>query len=673
MGKLLIPVIFILLFSAACRGGGGVEWQPNSTKPPQFDGQTLPRLLVQPTAGSGSLVVLDIGAGQSTSQTLTRATGLNAVLAGEHQVAGDILAGQGQFFGLTVGSAAPTGLWLATEQGGLRLFRVDGVETTLSTNGRFPVWSPDGQWLAYQDDAGLWAVNVGADLTPQQLRTTTYEPLAWSADNRQLLLRNGKSAVLFTIATQQSTTLRGVDASQLHDQPTWSPDSQTIYARYGNNGRVAVAGPGQPDNMQARLVAITLDGSRDPLRDLLPNQRNLGVTDFLLSPAGDLLVARQFGCGNKPNGLIPFILTRVCTGWLLLVESASGYYQTIPDGPIVGAMAWERPLPPINLADLPLPTSSGAAPVANEHPFWRPDAEPGQNPATAVPLGQTGERLGTLTTVVEVAQGGAALALALNADPPLLPPGAGYAYVAIHQRVTREAGQSAFYFSTNNLLIDDRLAAHGEIAWLDAAGQVIKELRYSADDPADHWQFFILEADAQPWLLFAPAGADNLLDLYYRLDEADWNPPPAATVPLPPNNIGVAEAARVGETAVSPDWQLTLLEANSVARWASAPELVLLQIGYTGAAPKENRLLTCVGSHLFQDAASGLVVQSDHYRSLPFQNFSRITCLLPGGQFRGWLAALPEYGEETAVFRFNPPRSVMFGERLFAFLAPAGE
>ncbi len=665
MGKLLIPFLFILLVLLAC-GGGETEWQPNSATLPRLDGQTLPRLLVQPTAGSGSLVIVEIGTGQAASRTLTRAAGLNAVLAGEYQVAGDILAGQDQFFGLTVGSAAPTGLWLAAERDELRLFRVDGVEIVLSATGQSPVWSPDGQWLAYRDDAGLWAVTVGADLTPRQLDTTAYEPLAWSVDNRQLLLRNGKTAVLFTLASQQTTILRGVDASQLHGQPTWSPDGQTIYARYGNNGRVDVAGPGQPDNRQARLVAITLDGSRDPLRDLLPNQRDLGVTDFLLSPAGDLLVARQFGCGNKPNGLIPFILTRVCTGWLLLVESVSGHYQTIPDGPMVGAMAWERPLPPVNLADLPLPTSADAAPVSNEHPFWQPAAAPGHNPATAVPLGQTGERLGTFTSVVELIEGEAALALALNATPPLLPPSPGYAYVAVRQRVTRQAGRSAFYFSTRHLLLDDRLAAHGEFAWLDGAGQVITELAYGADAPAEYWQLFVLEAEAQPWLLFAPAGADNLPDLYYRLAEtAVWEAPTAVTNPLPSNNIGVSEAAGVGETAVSVDWQVTLLDP--MERPSLAAELVLVQLGYSGAAPKENRLLTCVGDYSFQDVASGMVVRNDLYKSLSFHNFSRVVCLLPGGQFRGWLAVLPGEAGETAVFRFNPPRPVFFGERLFTF------
>ncbi|MFO7536849.1 MAG: hypothetical protein R6X32_02180 [Chloroflexota bacterium] len=667
MSKLLLPLILLLLLALACRGGNSAaEWQPNSAALPQFDAQTLPRLLIQPTAGSGSLTVLDIGVGRISSQSLIRAASLNEVLTGEHQLVGDLLAGQDQFFGLTGDATSPTGLWLTMERDGLRLFRVDGAETLLSATGQFPVWSPDGQWLAYEDETGLWAVNVGADLTPQLLSTTAYEPLAWSADNRQLLLRNDRTLAVFDVAAKRANNLRDINASQIHGRPTWSPDGQTIYARYGNNGQLDItAGQGQPDTIQARLAAIATDGRSNPLRDLLPNQTDLGITQFLLSPDGTMLVARHFVCRSEPSGLIPFMRTRTCAGQLLLVESATGNYQTIPDSPLVGTMAWERPFPPVNLADLPLPTSSGAAPAASGHPFWRPGAEPGHNPATAVPLGQTGERLGTLTTVVEVVQGEAALALALNATPPLLPPSPGYAYVAVRQRVTREAGRSAFYFSTRNLLLDDRLVAHGEFAWLDDAGQVITELTYSADAPEEYWQLFILEADPQPWLLLAPAGADNLPDLYYRLDEAEWHSPTAVTNPLPTNNIGISEAAVVGETAVSSDWQITLLAP--VERPSPTAELVQVQLGYTGAAPQENRLLTCVGDYSFQDAASGLVVLSDPYKSLPFSNFSRAVCLLPGGQFRGWLAVLPGESGETAVFRFNPPRPVPFGERLFTF------
>lgn len=680
MAKVLLPLLLILLLTGACRGASA-DWQPASATLPQSEAHALPRLLVQPTADDGSLLLVELHTGRQTRQTLRRAASLGAVLSADYQLVGNMLVGQDeQFFALSTGALAPTGLWLAVAQEGLRLLRADGVEMPLSASGRSPAWSPDGQWLAYQDDAGLWAVTVNeaetapAPLTPQKLSDTSYEPLAWSADNQQLLLRRGSAVTIFDVAARRATNVGAVDGAQLHGRPAWSPDGQTIYARYGQNGvlEVTAISQSQPDNIQARLVAITVDG-RNTVRDLLPNQRNQGVSDFLLSPDGALLVARHFTCTTSFGGIIPFIPHRDCAPSLLLVETATGNYQTIPDGPLAGAMAWERPLPPITLADLPLPVAAAPVTAATGHPFWWTTAEPGHNPATALALGQAGERLGTFTSVVAVTEGDEALALAVNANPPLLPPSPGYTYIAVRQRVTREVGRSAHFGSTGNLLLDDRLAAHGEIAWLSGDGQFLRELPYSADAPTEYWQLFLLETEARPWLLFMGSQADNLPDLYLRLDDEAWRSPPALVTPLSPNNIGVAEAAAVGETAVSAEWQLALLAPEAALRPSAAPELALLQIGYTGGPPRENRLLTCLEPRSFQSAAGGRVVQSDIYKTLPFANFARTVCLLPGGQFRGWLAVLPEYGEETSVFRFNPPRPIPLGERLLAFSAVAGE
>lgn len=216
------------------------------------------------------------------------------------------------------------------------------------------------------------------------------------------------------------------------------------------------------------------------------------------------------------------------------------------------------------------------------------------------------------------------------------------------------------------MLVDDRLAAHGEIAWLDPAGQVIREARFSADSRAEYWQVFLLQADARPWLLFSPAGADNQPDLYYRLDESTpWEAPVSNVQSLGPNALGVAEPARFDAATVSSDWQVTLLAPSN--RPSSAAELAQLQIAYTGGAPQPNRLMSCLSEASFQDVARGRVIRSDIYRFLPFQVYNRVTCLLSGGMFRGWLGVLPAGTGEQTIFRFNPPRPVVSGERLFAF------
>ncbi|MAU00560.1 MAG: hypothetical protein CL608_25735 [Anaerolineaceae bacterium] len=659
----LIYFLVLLLLLAGC-GGGTAVWQPNSTTPPRLDSPP-PRLLVQPNAGSGELIVLDVVTGQKESRLVSPAVGLDEIISGPYQPVGDLLVNDTHFFNLTDGLAAPNGLWLVTAENGLTLWRVDGVQVTLSDTGDTPIWSPDGRWLAYRDADGVWAVDVMADLTPQLVSDTRYEPLAWSPDNRQLLLRQGETAVLFTIAAGQNETLRGVDASQIHGYPVWSPDGETIYARYGRNGTLDIeSGHHQPDNIQARLVAIATDGRSSPLRDLLPDQQDSGSTDFLLAPDGDLLLVRHFVCRSEPGGLIPFSRTRRCTGALLLVETATGSYQTIEDAPLAGVMAWERPFPPVQFADLPTPAASTDSP--GDTAFWQPTAAPGQNPATAVPFGEAAGRLGQQMTVMELLTGDDALALAQSAatDPPLLPPAPGYTYVAVRQQAGREAGQAAIYGSTNHLLLDDRLAAHGEVAWLDTTGAVLQELPYSAEEPATYWQLFILEVGARPWLLVSPARADNQPDLYYQLTAEDGgSAPPPAVKSLPVNEVGVAEAAVVGQTAVSSAWQMTLLDPAE--RPAANPGLVLVQIGYTAPPPGTDRLLTCLPREPFQGAAGSQVVDSDSLGSLPFQNFARPVCFLPGGEFRGWLLVMPAVGEETAVFRFTPPHPVPFGERLF--------
>lgn len=674
--SLLLLMLLLVLLAAACGGGEAVDWQASSPTAPTYDPMALPRLLVQPRSGSGELLVVDLVTGHTRTLLLTRAPSLDSILAEEHQVVGDLLAGrQEQFFGLTSGAAAPNGLWLAAAgQDGLRLVRVDGASMLLSAQGSSPVWSPDGLRLAYRDADGLWAVDVSADLTLQRLSATAREPLAWTADNRQLLLRDGRTLTILDSAIGQENAVCGVDASQIRGRPVWSSNGQEIFARYGNNGLLSAdpASLRQPDNVQARLVAIAAGCVPAPVRDLLPNQRNLGTTDFMPTPDGDLLLARHFVCRTQLGSeLIPLIPQRSCSAQVLLVDSATGNYQTISNAPLTGAMAWENALPAVDLASLPLPVSAGESAATAGLSFWQPDAAPGHNPATAIPLGETGQRLGTLTTIVEVLEGDAALALAKSAaiDPPLLAPGPGYAYVAVRQRVsTDRSGSAAIFRSPGSLLLDDRLAAQGEAAWLDAQGQAIQELRYSADAPSEYWQLFILEEGARPWLLVAPGGADNLPDLYYRLDEtAEWVEPASTVSPVPANTVGVATPAGIGEMAVSDDWQITLLAPDAAVRPASAPELALVEIAYTGDALSADRLLICLGSDTFQDVAGSRVVRSEIIRPLPFQHFNRTVCFLPGGKLRGWLAVVSPSPQEPAVFRFNPPRPLPAGERLFTF------
>ncbi|MFO7537049.1 MAG: hypothetical protein R6X32_03200, partial [Chloroflexota bacterium] len=362
MAKLCLPLLLFALLALACgRSSGNVttgEWQPASSTTPRFEA-TLPRLLIQrldsrPYPPAETLDTLDLIAKTTETEQVSGAGNLAALLAAEYRLVGNVLLDQeNRIYRILGGRVAPNGLWTAQEQdNGLVLRRVDDAGMlTLSASGRAPVWSADSQWLAYQDDTGLWLVDL-ADLSRRPLAVSSLEPLAWSPDGRYLLLRNNKNLIVMDVAGRQQRTLNNVDAGQIHGQPFWSTDGQEIYARYGENGR------NTSDVPLARLVAIKTDGSRNPIRDLLPVSRNRGVTGTIsLSPDGQaLLVYHIHQCGYRSQAMFPWP-ARYCDGAHLLVESASGHYETVvlPSAIQSDAIGWERPWPPVNLADLPLP------------------------------------------------------------------------------------------------------------------------------------------------------------------------------------------------------------------------------------------------------------------------------------------------------------------------------
>ena len=655
MSKVLfILLILLILLAVACRGRGA-NWQASSPSPPEFEPQ--PNLLLRSNSEPNQITVLSISDESMAERPLTQAPDLAPLLAQEYRVFdNNLIDPEGRFVELPDGVASPNGLWVTSvDDEGLKLFRVDGGGMLLARNGRFPVWSHDSQWLAYEDREGVWTVDIST-LTVQQLSSTVAEPLAWSEDNQQLLLRQEASAIILNIASKEERTLSGVDASQIHDLPVWSGDGSRIYARYGNNGNTDAV----PKKIQTRLVTIDISNGRSALRDLLPNVRNQGITTFLPSPDRSLILVRHHVCRNEFGGLFPIIPTRTCDNSHLLVDGATGNYQTLNALLSEIRIGWERPFPPVTLANLPSPTTTSTAlidtaPAPTGTDFWFPDAPLGHNPATAVPFGQAliNRERGKLLSVIEVVFGEEALALALNANG--VPPFQGYTYIAVRQRVTTESGRASLFISPRTRLVDTQLVAHQEILWLNADGQAISELEYSADAPADYWQVFAVAEDAKPWLLFASAGiADNVPDLYFRLDDApEWIKPTGAE-PLPANTVGVAEPAGVGETAVSADWQITLLDSSASELNNVNNNLVKVQIIYTGPAPSADRLFTCISYKNVGGIGTTQIDQRGNYPSQPFQSLYHEPCLLPGAVYEGWITAVADEGESVTL-RFTPP------------------
>lgn len=367
MGKLFLLLALLLLLSLAC-GGTTSVWQPASRTVPQFEVGSAPKLFLWDRVSLHTVNVHDLASEEVTKETMQTASDLATVVSEEYQVIGFyVMQRQGPYFINQGGHTSPNGLWLAYEEiSHFSLRRTDGAGMlTLSRAGSWfsPVWSPDSQWLAYADFQGVWAVDM-RELSPRPLlNRAAAQPLAWSADNQQLLLRDGNALVILDIAAQTERTVDGVDAAAIHGQPAWSPDGQTIYAAYGENGRSEYNVPLTQllEIPLARLVAISTTGGRNAMRDLLPAAKDQGIIRFILSPDGQAIVADHVFCSKRASGLIPLLSTWGCDQSLLAVETAGGAYVTIQKSP-ERVMAWERPWPPVNLADLPLPPEPIPAP-----------------------------------------------------------------------------------------------------------------------------------------------------------------------------------------------------------------------------------------------------------------------------------------------------------------------
>ncbi len=75
-------------------------------------------------------------------------------------------------------------------QSGIWIVNVEtGVERELVENAEYPAWSPDGRWIVYQNDDGLWRVSPEGG-TPEQLTATLGERPQWAFDGQMIYYRH---------------------------------------------------------------------------------------------------------------------------------------------------------------------------------------------------------------------------------------------------------------------------------------------------------------------------------------------------------------------------------------------------------------------------------------------------------------------------------------------------
>jgi Tol biopolymer transport system component len=146
-----------------------------------------------------------------------------------------------------------------------------------------PTWSPDGQWIAFAEWVGgqwrLAKVRIGEGQEPMVLRTDGVATAApqWSPDGDRLTWETGEGFTLVSAATGEDTGRLGTEQWLVH---TWSPDGRVIYGvRYTDDLRLVLAA------LDVRTATARV------LRDLGPSPPvNNPVKGLSVHPDGDRLI-----------------------------------------------------------------------------------------------------------------------------------------------------------------------------------------------------------------------------------------------------------------------------------------------------------------------------------------------------------------------------------------------
>jgi Tol biopolymer transport system component len=165
---------------------------------------------------------------------------------------------------------SPSGDRIAFESGGqVYLLELPSGEIAevAADAARFVTWSPDGRWLAFNNDSGLYLYEPATGERQQLDEVSGAEQggrrfAAWSPDGRQLAFVSDDGLYLNVPDTGER---RQLVAGQASGPILWSPDSSRIAFRFGPRVAMTYGAYAHDPQVGQQLVhVVEVDGSTEP-------------------------------------------------------------------------------------------------------------------------------------------------------------------------------------------------------------------------------------------------------------------------------------------------------------------------------------------------------------------------------------------------------------------------